>query len=115
MAIRRGKALFVVKEPIDKTKQAEDFCLQHNLQLEILYELLPHTEFMNKLLTVEWYLDLKGLTSKDVISVSAIEALIQGCKVLTDTGDIVTEFTTSSFYDYLLLYRGYYNEICRSS
>jgi len=102
---RKGKALFVVKDPIDKTLDAIEYCKTYELMLEIIVEALPHDEFMQKLLCVEWYLDLKGLTSPDVLSVSGIEALMQGCKVLVDTGEVVTEFTTSNFLQYVDLYK----------
>ncbi|MHA2133314.1 MAG: hypothetical protein ACW99J_05550, partial [Candidatus Thorarchaeota archaeon] len=56
----------------------------------------------------EWYLDLKGLTSSAVLSKTAIEFLHTADsespgKVLTDTGDIVTRFSTTSLDDYLEL------------
>ena len=109
---RKGKALFTRTYPVDKTNQARSFCTQHNLSLEIINRLadqpittIPHNEFLHKLTQVEYYLDLKGLTSPTVLSVSGIEALERGCKVLVDTGEIVTDFQTTRFTDYIDLYK----------
>lgn len=109
---RKGKALFTRTYPVDKTNQPRSFCKQHNLSLEIINRLedqpittLPHNEFLHKLTQVEYYLDLKGLTSPMVLSVSGIEALERGCKVLVDTGEIVTHFHTTRFQDYIDLYK----------
>lgn len=111
-SIRKGRALFVRTLPVDKTFSAHEFCKQNNLFLETINRLsdlpittLSHKDFLLKLRTVEYYLDLKGLTSKEVLSVSGIEAIKAGCKVLVDTGDIVVDFVTSKYSDYMLLYR----------
>jgi hypothetical protein len=108
---RKGKALFIRTYPVDKTDQARAFCMQHNLSLEVINRLedqpittIPHHEFLHKLTQVEYYLDLKGLTSPTILSVSGIEALERGCKVLVDTGEIVTDFHTTRFQDYVDLY-----------
>ena len=108
---RKGKALFTRTYPVDKTDQAITFCKKNNLKIEIINRMsdqpintVPHQEFLTKLTQVEYYLDLKGLTSPNVLSVSGIEAIKRGCKVLVDTGDIVTEFQTTKFQDYLDLY-----------
>ena len=109
---KKGTALFVRTSPVDKLLEAQKFARDNDLQLEIITRLpgqergvLAHDEFLLKLNTVEYYLDLKGLTSMTVLSVSGIEALERGCKVLVDTGEIVHEFTTTSFDDYVKLYR----------
>jgi hypothetical protein len=109
---RKGKALFTRTYPVDKTNQAYAFCKQYKLTLEIINRLtdqpittIPHHEFLHKLTQVEYYLDLKGLTSPTVLSVSGIEALERGCKVLVDTGEIITDFQTTRFQEYINLYK----------
>jgi len=108
MDTRLGKALFMVKAPVDRTDFAIGYCNWFDLELEIFDGKLSHDDFLAKLLTVEYYLDLKGITNKDVLSVSGIEALEQGCKVVVDTGEVVTEFKTTTFLDYQFLYQREY-------
>ena len=67
---------------------------------------IPHEEMPELLSKYEWYFDLKGLTSKEVLSKTAIEflhttSLQSPGKVLTDTGDVVTDFKTTTLKDYL--------------
>lgn len=109
---RKGKALFVRTTPVDKIFQAMEFVKKEGLELEVISRLpgkesgiLSHVDFLKKLSTVEYYLDLKGLTSPEVLSVSGIEAISRNCKVLVDTGDIIEDFTCTSFDDYVKIYR----------
>lgn len=109
---RKGKALFVRSVPVDKIFQAMEFVKENNLELEVISRLpgkesgiLSHDDFLQKLSSVEYYLDLKGFTRPDVLTVSGIEAIKAGCKVLVDTGEIVESFTGTSFDDYIKMYR----------
>ena len=56
----------------------------------------------------EWYLDLKGLTSSTVLSKTGIEFLQTSspespAKVLTDSGEVLTSFNTTSNEEYFQL------------
>lgn len=105
MDFRHGKALYVYDTRVNLSKYANYFCLKNKLALEIWMKRRSQLEFLVKLTKVEYYLDLKGFTTKDIISVSGIQALMFGCKVFVDSGDIITDFTTTKYKDYIQLYR----------
>lgn len=104
MDFRHGKALYVYDMNIDLSKNAKYFCLKNNLELEIWMKRRSQLEFLVKLTKVEYYLDLKGFTSKDALSVCGIQAIMFGCKVVVDSGDIIKDFTTTKYNDYIQLY-----------
>jgi len=86
-----SSALFVRAYPIDKLDNAKSISREYHLDLEVIDRIttgrgIPYPEFAAKLRKKEYYLDLKGLTSKDVLSKSGLEALAAGCKVITDDG-----------------------------
>lgn len=111
---KKGTALFIridvgSKDCLDEAMQ---FAKQNELELTVIDrtigEAIPHTEMPEMLAKFEWLLDLKGLTSKEVLSKTALEFLRTTSpespgKVLTDTGTIVTEFQTTTLEDYLEL------------
>lgn len=114
---RKGKALFIGTGPKVKTsmEKAIEFAEKNNLNLDIINrtkgEKIPHHQMPEKLSQYEWYLDLKGLTSRTVLSKTAIEFLHTSNenfpgKVLTDTGEIVTDFSTTNLKDYYELIEG---------
>jgi hypothetical protein len=111
---REGTALFIRidKGAKDCIEAAIEFAKREKLELDIIDrtkgEYIPHKQMPGVLQKYEWYLDLKGLTSSAVLSKTAIEFLHTADsespgKVLTDTGDIVTRFSTTSLDDYLEL------------
>lgn len=109
--IRKEAALFTRTYPIDKLKEAINFCQENNLKLTIINRLpgfpintIPHTQFLEFLKCFDYYLDLKGLTTSEVLSRSGLEALRAGCKVLVDTGEIIIDFKMTSPDDYVKLY-----------
>lgn len=109
---RKGKALFTRTYPIDKLAEALVFCEENNLNLTIINRIpdfpintIPHEQFIELLRCFEYYLDLKGLTTPEILSRSGLEALKAGCKVLVDTGEIITDFKMTSPDDYIQLYR----------
>lgn len=102
---RHGKALYVYDMNTDLSKDANYFCLKNKLDLEIWMKRRSQLEFLVTLTKVEYYLDLKGFTSKDVLSICGIQALMFGCKVVVDSGDIIENFTTTKYNDYIQLYR----------
>lgn len=102
----------------DCLDEAVFFAKQHGLELTIIDrtkdDKIPHSKMPEVLQKYEWYLDLKGLTSKEVLSKTAIEFLQTTSsqspgKVLTDTGDIVTSFRTTTLEDYYNLLEGFVN------
>jgi len=105
------EALFTRTYPIDKLKEAINFCQENNLKLTVINRIsdfpintIPHKQFLKLLKCFDYYLDLKGLTTSDVLSRSGLEALRAGCKVLVDTGEIITDFKMTSPDDYVKLY-----------
>jgi len=109
--IRKETALFTRTFPIDKLKEAINFCQENNLKLTIINRIpdfpintIPHKQFLELLKCFDYYLDLKGLTTSDVLSRSGLEALRASCKVLVDTGEIITDFKMTSPNDYVKLY-----------
>ena len=66
---------------------------KHNLKLTIIDRIdgngVPYRELPNIFQKYEYYLDFKGLTNKEVISKTAMEALASGVKVVTDDGFII--------------------------
>lgn len=114
---RNGTALFMRTFPIDKEREAKEFAKENNLELTILNRLpdrplrfIPYSEFPEFLSSFEYYLDLKGLTSREVLSKTGLQAIACGCKVLVDTGEIVTETEQTSVEKYLDLYQKLINE-----
>lgn len=108
----KGTALYVRCQPKDCLDLAIEFCRAYELRLDVLNRMpdrpiqtLSHEAFLQKLEKTEYYLDLKGLTSRQILSVAGIEAVRRGCKVLTDTGAIVTDFPKTTFSMYLDLYK----------
>ncbi len=108
---RPNTALFIriTKGAKDCLDEAIAFAEQNQLELTIVDrttdDKIPHTQMPEILQKYEWYLDLKGLTSKDVLSKTALEFLQTTCaespgKVLTDTGEIVTSFKITTLEDY---------------
>ena len=109
--LRRGQALFTRTGPIDKFEEAKRYCEENNLNLTYInrikdspMNIIPHEQFLELLKCFEYYLDLKGLTSLEVLSKSGLEALRAGCKVLVDTGEVVTDFQTTKPNEYVQLY-----------
>ena len=96
---RHGKALYVYDTCVDLSEKANSFCLANDLELEVWMKRRPLLEFLVKLTKVEYFLDLKGFTSKDAISVSGIQALMFGCKLLADSGEILVDFDTTKYMD----------------
>lgn len=105
MDIRWKKALFVLHKGVDCTEMAVQYAYEMDLKLEIWLERRSQEEFYQKLSDVGYYFDLKGLTTSDVLSVSGIQALEHGCKVLVDTGEIVERFYGTSVCEYWDLYQ----------
>jgi len=110
--IRKEAALFTRTYPTDKLQEAINFCKENGLNLTIINRIpdspintIPHRQFLELLKFFEYFLDLKGLTTPDVLSRSGLEALNASCKVLVDTGDIITDFEMTSPGDYVKLYQ----------
>jgi len=112
---KKGTALFIrIKQGAkDCLEEAKAIAKERDLELTIMDRttgaFIPHEKMPELLSGFEWYFDLKGLTSKTVLSKTAIEflnttSLESPGKVLTDTGDIVTSFATTSLEDYLALF-----------
>ena len=106
-------ALFIRTYPVDKLEEAISFCKLNDIELTVInrindspINIIPHNQFLELLKCFEYYLDLKGLTTKDVLSSSGLEALQASCKVLVDTGEIITDFQTTTAKDYINLYLG---------
>ena len=85
--------------------KAMDICNILQCELEVIDNYIPHKEFIERLHDYDYFLDLKGFTTKDVISVSAIEALQCGCIVVTDDYVMIKDFDFFSFDDYIALYQ----------
>lgn len=109
---RPGTALFIRIDAgaKDCLMDAKRFASENGLDLTIIDRItddnIPHTEMPVLLQKFDWYLDLKGLTSKDVLSKTALEFLRTTSpespgKVLTDTGDVVTQFAATTLEEYL--------------
>ena len=105
MDSRHGKALYVYDMCVDLSDKARNFCLANDLELEIWMKRRSELEFLVKLTKVEYYLDLKGFTSKEAISVCGIQAIMFGCKVFVDSGEVIEDFVTTKYMDYIRLYR----------
>lgn len=108
----RKRALYVRTKPKDCLKEAVEYCKKEDIELTVINRLedmpintIPHEQFLELLKWFDYYLDFKGLTSKSVLSVSGIEAIESGCVVITDTKEEVVDFKTTSFEDYIKLYR----------
>jgi hypothetical protein len=112
---QKGTALFLRTKygARDCLEDATRFCEEHGLDMTVIDrtkgEYIPHTEMPVLMQKFEWYLDLKGLTSGDVLSKTAIEFLHTTSerfpgKVLTDDGTIVTEFRTTTNEEYYELF-----------
>ncbi|MFX0014123.1 MAG: hypothetical protein ACFFB2_06510 [Promethearchaeota archaeon] len=108
---RKGTALFIRTPPVDKTEEAKNFAKENNLELTILnrmadqpLKVIPFNEFPEFLSSFEYVLDLKGLTSREVLSKAGLEAIASGCKVLVDTGEIITETEQTPVEKYIRLY-----------
>jgi hypothetical protein len=111
---KKGTALFVrgYLGEADALDKAIQYAKDHGLELDIIDrtkgEQIPHEEMPDLLQKYEWYLDFKNMTTRDVISKTAIEFLQTTSdesvgKVVTDAGDILTEFKTTQLSDYLEL------------
>lgn len=114
----KGSALFIrgYLGNLDCLDAAKEFAKEHSLKLTVIDrtkgEQIPYYEMPEVLGKYEWYLDLKSLTSMDVLSKTAIEFLHTTSaefpgKVLTDTGDIITNdslgFYVTPLSEYLKL------------
>ncbi len=114
----KGNALYIrgYLGDYDRLAEAKEFARVKNLELTVIDrtkdEHIPYYQMAEVLQKHEWYLDLKGLTSKDVLSKTAIEFLHTTSsespgKVLTDTGEIVTSdalhFYVTPLSEYLKL------------
>ena len=91
----------------DKRKMAEEWCSKKGVDL-IFIQFVPHEVMPFKLSIFEYYLDFKGL---DSISLTALEALACGCKVVHDSDPekIITEYPVTKPEDYLELYQSLLN------
>lgn len=98
---QKGNALFIrgYLGVNDGLAAAEAFSKDNNLELTVIDrtkgEQIPYYEMPKVLQKYEWYLDLKGHTTREVISKTAIEFLHTTNaeslgKVLTDDGEIIT-------------------------
>ncbi len=106
-----GTALYMRTPPFDKEKEALEFSRKRGLELTILNRLpdrplkfIPYKDFPEYLSSFEFYLDLKGLTTPDVLSKSGLQAIASGCKVLVDTGEILDDTEQTSADEYITLY-----------
>ncbi len=111
----KGTALFLrtrfgAKDCLDEANQ---FCKKHGLKLTVIDrtkgEYIPHSEMPSLMQKHEWYLDLKGLTSGEVLSKTAIEFLhttddMSPGKVLTDDGTVITDFQSTTNEEYYELF-----------
>ncbi|MHA1928259.1 MAG: hypothetical protein ACTSV2_06740 [Candidatus Thorarchaeota archaeon] len=114
--VRKARtALFIrIKQGAkDCIEEAKAIAKERGLELTIkdrtTGSFIAHEKMPEMLQRFEWYFDLKGLTSKTVLSKTAIEFLHTTSpespgKVITDTGDVVTSFHTTSLEDYLELF-----------
>lgn len=109
---RKGTALFIRTYPVDKTEEAKEFAEENNLELTILnrmtdqpMKIVPYDEFPEFLSSFEYVLDLKGLTSPEVLSKVGLQAIACGCKVLVDTKEIITETEQTQVEAYVKLYQ----------
>jgi hypothetical protein len=109
---RKGTALFIRTYPVDKTEEAKKFAEENNLELTILnrmfdqpMKIVPYNEFPEFISSFEYVLDLKGLTSPDVLSKVGLQAIASGCKVLVDTKEIITETEQTKVEAYIKLYK----------
>jgi hypothetical protein len=105
---KQKTALYCLTPPVDQTEKAKAFCQEHDLELTILdrkEKYIPYSQLPEFLSSFEYVLDLKGLTSPSVISKLALEAISCGCKILVDTGEIITTFPTRTGKDYFNLYQ----------
>lgn len=66
--------------------------------------IIPHSQMPILLSSVEYYLDFKGYTSKDTLTLTAREALACGCKVVVDNLDVVESFPQTTIQDYIKVY-----------
>lgn len=82
-----------IRTRFDRKDYAIDYSKKHNLKLTIIDRIdgngVPYRELPNIFQKYEYYLDFKGLTNKEVISKTAMEALASGVKVVTDDGFII--------------------------
>ncbi|MHA1770215.1 MAG: hypothetical protein ACTSXS_01305 [Candidatus Thorarchaeota archaeon] len=107
-----GTALFIRTAGIDSVDcldKAIAFAKENNLQLTVIDRIkgpqVPHKQMPEIFQKHEWYLDLKGLTSSTVLSKTAIEFLRTTSpdapgKVLTDSGEVLTSFETTTLEEY---------------
>ena len=87
-----NEALYI-RTRFDRKDYAIEYSKKHNLKLSIIDRIdgngVPYRELPNIFQKYEYYLDFKGLTNKEVISKTAMEALASGVKVVTDDGFII--------------------------
>ncbi|MFX1370054.1 MAG: hypothetical protein ACFFAY_15785 [Promethearchaeota archaeon] len=121
-AREKGTALFIrgYLGIHDGLEAARKFAEDNGLELDVIDrtkgEHIPHTEMPELLAKYEWYLDLKGHTTREVISKTAIEFLTTAKndsigKVLTDDGDVIT----SESLDYYITPLNRYLELFESA
>lgn len=113
----KKEALYIRTLPEDKLEGAIGFCDFHNLNLTIINRMndmpvntIPHDQFLQLLKCFDYFLDLKGLTNRTVLSRSGLEALKAGCRVIVDTGEIITRFRRTKAREYLKLYKSLLKE-----
>lgn len=66
--------------------------------------IIRHSQMPEFLSMFEYYLDFKGYTSKDTLTLTAREAVACGCKVVVDNLDVVESFPQTTIKDYIKVY-----------
>lgn len=95
----------------DYMEKARHYCWENDLKLTIINRMdkssmiIPHSLMPKLLSTMDYYLDFKGYTSIDTLTLTAKEALMCGCKVVVDNLDIVTDFPQTTIHDYIAVYQ----------
>jgi hypothetical protein len=121
---KEGTALFIrgYLGIHDGLEAAQRFAEENGLDLDIIDrtkgEHIPHTKMPELLSRYEWYLDLKGHTTREVISKTAIEFLTTARndsigKVLTDDGDVITSETLDYYITPLNSYLELFDRVAK--